>query len=88
MSEIVLQEMLHLTLAGNLLTALGGTPKLYHPRVNRPYPRSMFLPQGQNPRIEMDLEAACRQHLQTLQEARNIPLFELHFPDSSLCGNR
>ncbi|KAF8716106.1 hypothetical protein AX14_012424 [Amanita brunnescens Koide BX004] len=70
--KIVLQEMLHLTLAGNLLTALGGTPKLYDPIVKfPPYPLPLFLPQfEQNPRLALGLEAACRQHLQTLQEAQ------------------
>ena len=80
--------MLHLTLAGNLLTAVGGTPTLYARGVNEPYPRAMFLPQGEGLRIALGLEAACRQHIQVLQEARNIVLFELHFPKSSFCGNR
>jgi len=45
--------MLHLSLAGNILLAIGGTPRLYHPKLVPIYPRAM---QGHTPPLMMNLE--------------------------------
>ena len=44
MLSILVEEMLHLTLAANLLNAIGGRPVLDHPRLLPGYPR--LLPHG------------------------------------------
>ena len=41
LSSIVVEEMLHLTMAANLLNAVGGQPRLNTPQMLAPYPRSM-----------------------------------------------
>lgn len=89
--EIVKQEMLHLTLTGNLLTALGGSPKLYSRTgitdvEKQPvpvYPNKIF-----KTCVVMNLASAIKSQIEFLQLARQIELFELHFPDVYLCGNR
>ncbi len=42
--SVLLEEMLHLALAANLLNAIGGRPSFVAPRLMQPYPRS--LPHG------------------------------------------
>ena len=43
-SSVLVEEMLHLTLAANLLNAVGGQPRLNTPRMLAPYPR--YWPHG------------------------------------------
>src|SRR3954454_15054661 len=38
-ASVLMEEMLHLTLAANLLNAVGGRPRIDTPRLLRPYPR-------------------------------------------------
>jgi hypothetical protein len=40
-SSVLVEEMLHMTLAANLLNAVGGQPRLDTPRMLAPYPRCM-----------------------------------------------
>jgi hypothetical protein len=40
-NSVLVEEMLHMTLAANLLNALGGQPRLDTPRMLAPYPRCM-----------------------------------------------
>jgi hypothetical protein len=40
-SSVLIEEMLHLTLAANILNAVGGRPRLDTPRMLLPYPRPM-----------------------------------------------
>lgn len=52
--SVVVEEMLHMSLAANVLTAVGGTPRFYDEDVLPSYPRP--LPHRQ-PELELTLEA-------------------------------
>ena len=54
--------MLHLSLAGNILRAVGGTPLLYDPLIIPQYP--MLMP-GRVPDLELNLRALTKENLQT-----------------------
>lgn len=60
-SSILVEEMLHLMLAANLLNAIGGRPQLDHPRMLTPYPRSM--PHGDRS-FEVSLLRFCPEALE------------------------
>jgi hypothetical protein len=64
-AAVVEQEMLHLSLAGNLLSALGGTVELYDPRVVPQYPGRMLYG-----KIPMILEALKTESLGRFMEVR------------------
>ena len=59
---VVAEEMLHLSLAGNVLRAVGGTPKLYDPNYMPYYP--MLMP-GRVPKLWLQLRKANKANLQT-----------------------
>jgi hypothetical protein len=59
--------MLHLSLAGNVLKAIGGTPKLYSRDLVPDYPMQM---PGRTPKLEMQLRAATKINLQTFIDVR------------------
>jgi len=59
---VVAEEMLHLSLAGNVLRAVGGTPKLYDPNIIPSYP--MLMP-GRIPDLELHLRKMTKNNLQT-----------------------
>jgi hypothetical protein len=40
-ASVLIEEMLHLTLAANILNAVGGRPRIDTPRLLRPYPRPL-----------------------------------------------
>lgn len=61
--SVVEQEMLHLSLAGNLLSALGGSVELYDPRVVPQYPGRMLYG-----KIPMILEALKTESLGRFME--------------------
>jgi len=44
LTSVLIEEMLHLTLAANILNAVGGQPRLNTPRMLTPYPR--YCPHG------------------------------------------
>ena len=78
---IAQEEMLHLSLAGNLLTALGGSLDLYQDTIVPKYPGHIL-----QDRVEMNLSAADEEQLRFLQRARNIEFIFLSY--LFLCGNR
>jgi hypothetical protein len=59
---VVAEEMLHLSLAGNILRAVGGTPKLYDPHIIPQYP--MLMP-GRVPDLMLELREMTKEHIQT-----------------------
>jgi len=60
--SVVSEEMLHLSLAGNILLAVGGTPKLYDVDYIPSYP--MLMP-GRVPKLWLQLRKANKANLQT-----------------------
>ena len=54
--------MLHLSLAGNILRAIGGHPKLYDAKSIPRYPMNMA---GRYPYLRLDLKRADKDHLKT-----------------------
>jgi hypothetical protein len=59
---VVAEEMLHLSLAGNILRAVGGQPKLYDVEYIPCYP--MLMP-GRVPKLWLELRRANKKNLQT-----------------------
>lgn len=57
---VVAEEMLHLSLAGNILRAIGGTPKVYD--IVPKYPAPML---GHSPKLELNLRALGAKQLET-----------------------
>ena len=70
-AEIVLEKMLHLFLAGNLLTALGGSLDFYQDGHIPKYPGHIL-----KDNLEMDLSAADKEQLTLLKRARYVELFQ------------
>jgi hypothetical protein len=73
---VVAEEMLHLSLAGNILLAVGGTPKLYDVKYMPSYP--MLMP-GRVPKLWLQLRKANKANLQTFLDVciyiwRKFPL--------------
>lgn len=61
-SDVVIEEMLHLALAGNTLLAVGGTPKLYDPKIIPAYPTPML---GRVPELILHLRQMTKENLNT-----------------------
>jgi hypothetical protein len=59
--------MLHLSLAGNILKAIGGTPKVYDRDIVPTYPMEM---PGRIPKLEIQLRAATKINMQTFIDVR------------------
>ena len=59
---VVAEEMLHLSLAGNIIRAVGGQPKLYDVNYIPYYP--MLMP-GRVPKLWLELRRANKRNLQT-----------------------
>lgn len=70
LTSVLVEEMLHLALAANLLNAVGGRPVIDHPRLLAPYPRC--VPHGDR-RFEVSLlpfgERALEQFMRIEQPA-------------------
>jgi hypothetical protein len=64
---VVAEEMLHLSLAGNVLRAVGGNPKLYDVNYIPSYP--MLMP-GRVPKLWLQLRKANKANLQTFIDVR------------------
>jgi hypothetical protein len=64
---VVAEEMLHLSLAGNILRAVGGQPKLYDVDYIPCYP--MLMP-GRVPKLWLQLRRANKKNLQTFIDVR------------------
>jgi hypothetical protein len=58
--------MLHLSLAGNILLAVGGQPRLYDPLVIPSYP--MLMP-GPVPDLVLQLRSMTKENLETFIQA-------------------
>jgi hypothetical protein len=74
MLGVVAEEMLHLSLAGNVLRAVGGSPKLYDPNIIPSYP--MLMP-GRIPDLELQLRKMTKENLQTFIDVRSSSAFVL-----------
>jgi hypothetical protein len=79
---VVAEEMLHLSLAGNILRAVGGNPKLYDVHYIPCYP--MLMP-GRVPKLWLELRRANKRNLQTFVDVRisfTWRRFTLHINDT------
>ncbi|KAG8986921.1 hypothetical protein FRB90_003693 [Tulasnella sp. 427] len=61
--SVVMQEMLHLGLAGNTLCAIGGTPRVYGDQYTPKYPRELFFE-----KLEMNLLPATKDTIKMFME--------------------
>lgn len=75
--DIVLEEMLHMTLAGNLLNAIGGTPEINHPNFVPTYPG--LLPMGVAG-LEVHLKRYSRDVVRTVFMEIEEPEIPLQIP--------
>lgn len=66
-SGVVAEEMLHLSLAGNILRAIGGTPKVYD--IVPKYPAPML---GHSPKLELNLRGLNAKQLETFLAVRAV----------------
>ncbi|KAI9511270.1 ferritin-like-domain-containing protein [Russula earlei] len=64
-SGVVSEEMLHLSLAGNILLAVGGKPRLYDPHIIPKYPMDML---DRIPPLLLQLRAMTKPNLDTWLE--------------------
>ncbi|KAF9070234.1 ferritin-like-domain-containing protein [Rhodocollybia butyracea] len=72
--SVVKQEMLHLGLSGNVLRAVGGTPRLYGETYTPIYPVGIFYEE----RVKMELKPATRSNVATfadLEAPLEVPKF-------------
>ena len=70
---VVVEEMLHLTLAANVLNAVGGTPDLTAPDFVPAYPA--YLPDGEHD-FEVNLQGFCEESIETflkIERPREAP---------------
>ena len=68
---VVVEEMLHMALACNLLNAIGGSPAIGHPDFVPTYPGK--LPGGLRPRLTVSLEKASIEHIRDVFMAIEEP---------------
>jgi hypothetical protein len=54
------EEMLHLSLAGNILKAIGGTPKLYCREIVPQFPGHLPF---RTPELDLELAGACKEQI-------------------------
>ena len=75
---IVIEEMVHITLAANILNAIGGDPNFVHERFIPVYPRPM--PGGLHPELVLRLEPLTKTLLKevfmVVEEPREAPIVE------------
>ena len=65
--DIVLQEMYHFGLAGNMLSAIGGTPKIANPQFLPSYPTNT-LPGDIHQALAVDLQPLSKEQLQVFMQ--------------------
>ena len=68
------EEMLHFALAGNILCAIGGTPKVYGVNYTPKYPIQIF-----NDNVQLDLRATTKENLETFVKASVVILAWIFF---------
>lgn len=71
---VLVEEMLHLALVGNVLRAVGGTPKLYDPKVVPTFPSTM---PGRTPDLPLNLRVMTPENVQTFID---VGQFRIRFP--------
>lgn len=64
--EVLVEEMLHMSLACNMLVAIGGKPRIYDAKVVPKYPNR--LPGGVKPSLHVSLEGLSKQALHTFMK--------------------
>jgi len=64
--EVVVEEMLHMSLVCNILKATGGNPRIYHPSAVPLYPRPM--PGGVKPELTIELQGLNKNSLEAFME--------------------
>ena len=69
---IVMQEMLHMVQAANLLIAVGGRPRIYGAKITPKYPIT-GLPGGTLPQLQVSLKRASLQHIHNVFMAIEYP---------------
>jgi hypothetical protein len=84
-SGVVVEEMLHLCLAGNALLAVGGTPKLYDPDIIPKYPGPM---RGRKPELTLQLREMTKENLQTFIDVRLYYINTAVGPDNIITAAR
>lgn len=72
-SDVVGEEMLHISLAGNVLKAIGGTPKLYERSLIPAFPVKM---PARYPPLTLHLREMTRDNLQTFLDVRDRSLLK------------
>lgn len=65
--DVVAEEMLHLSLAGNILKSIDGLPKLYGPKIIPSYPSNLRY---RIPDLPLLLRAMTKKNLKTFIEVR------------------
>jgi hypothetical protein len=83
---VAVEEMLHLTLAANILNAVGGTPDLTAPDFVGPYPG--FLPDGETD-FEVGLQRFCPESIETflkIERPREAKTKEARFVRTDRAG--
>ena len=70
--SVVMQEMLHMVQAANLLIAIGGKPKIYGPETAPRFPTA-GLPGGTLPQLEITLKRASLEHIHDVFMAIEYP---------------
>lgn len=66
--------MLHFALAGNILCAIGGTPKLYGEKYTPKYPIQIF-----NDNVQLNLRGTTKENLETFVKASVVILSHGYF---------
>jgi len=67
-AKVAREEMLHFALAGNILCAIGGTPKVYGEKYTPQYPIQIF-----NDNVQLDLRATTKENLETFVKLERPP---------------
>ena len=70
--SIVMQEMLHMVQAANLLIAVGGRPRVYGAKITPKYPTT-GLPGGTLPQLQVSLKRASLEHIHHVFMAIEYP---------------
>jgi hypothetical protein len=79
LTGVVRQEMLHLGLAGNILTSIGGNPILYGETYTPSFPVSIFF----EDKLMLHLWAATKENIKSFMDVSPFVLF-IHFLGPSL----
>ncbi|AOK32265.1 MULTISPECIES: ferritin-like domain-containing protein [Burkholderia] len=73
MHSVVLEEMLHMTLAANTMIAIGGNPRIYELGIKLRYPAS----------FPMNVDEGLQAHLTSLTSQQARAFMEIEYPDTN-----